>query len=550
MSKNGNMVFTGHAISSGLAIGKAFVYEDILRRDHELYEIEKHEVEDEYGRIELAIKGVIEDLELSAERVEEELDEDLADIFHAQKAILQDPSLLDEIRKELETELVNSEQVIKRVFRRLERRFQEVDDEAISRRRDDIADIARRLLRELGGIHAHLLEDMPENSVLVAKRLLPSDTVFLSRRSIAAVVVESGGTASHAALLTRELGIAAVAEIPDLLQKIHQDDVLLVDGFSGKVTVNPDAETEDIFRTRVKKQHSLRAVQLEKCHEPATTEDGVAIRVMANVGCGEDVQLAAENGADGIGLYRIEQYYLSRKNPPSEQELVREITNSLQPIGDKPVTIRLLDAGGDKNIPFIEMPFETNPFLGRRGIRLLLAYPELAGTQIRAILRTCAEYDVAIMAPMVTLAKEMDQLRDLTAAAAKDLDMDTLPALGAMVETPAAALCADEIGQHSDFVSIGTNDLTQYTMAAGRENPLVSSYFIDDHPAILKMIRMITRGVGDRPVALCGELAANLDIVPTLIRDGIRTLSVSPPLIPRVKELIRQTKLSEPEIID
>jgi phosphoenolpyruvate-protein kinase (PTS system EI component) len=344
------------------------------------------------------------------------------------------------------------------------------------------------------------------------------------------------------------LGIPAVAEIPGLLEKIRQDDLLLVDGFSGKVAINPEAETADNFRGRAQIQASRRVKQQKECHEPATTLDGITVQVMANVGCREDIQLAAENGTDGIGLFRLEEFYLSRKNPPSEEELIEEITYALHPVAGKPATIRLLDAGGDKKIPFLEMPYEANPFLGRRGVRLLLEYPELANTQLRAILQSGTEDEIAIMAPMITLTREMKQLRNLLTAAAMDLGIDNLPALGAMVETPVAALCADEIGRHSDFVSIGTNDLTQYTMAAGRENPLVSRYFIDDHPAILKMIHMITQGLGDKPVAVCGELAANLDVIPTLLEKGIRSLSVSPPLIPSVKEIIRQTRLPGPGI--
>jgi phosphoenolpyruvate-protein kinase (PTS system EI component) len=267
---------------------------------------------------------------------------------------------------------------------------------------------------------------------------------------------------------------------------------------------------------------------------------------MANVGCREDVQVAVENGADGIGLYRLEQIYLSRKSPPSEEELLEQISHVLSPVSDKPVTIRLLDTGGDKNIPFVETPFEANPLLGRRGIRLLLEYPELATTQLRVILKASHEYEINIMAPMITMATEMRQLRDLLVSVADDLCADTTPALGAMVETPAAALCADEIGRHADFASIGTNDLTQYTMAAGRENSLVSQYFIDGHPAILKMIDMIVQGFGGKPVAICGELAVNLNVIPTLLEKGIRCLSVPPLLIPTVKDKIRQITLSEP----
>ena len=311
----------------------------------------------------------------------------MGDIFHAHKALLQDASLLEEIKKELRTELVNSEHVIKRVFRRWERRFREMEEETFRQRGDDVADIGRLMLRSLTGIHAHILEEVPKNSVLVARRLLPSDTVFLSRRSTVAVVVEFAGPVSHAALLTRELGIPAVARIPELFNKIRQGDTLLVDGFSGDVTVNPDKKMCEQFRNRIEQCRVTQSRERECCHDPAETRNGVTVEVLANVGNSEDVQHAIGNGADGIGLYRLEQFYMSRKTPPSEQELQEEIGRALRPFKDKPATIRLLDAGGDKEMPFINLPSEPNPFLGRRGIRLLLAYPDLAQAQLSAMLQ-------------------------------------------------------------------------------------------------------------------------------------------------------------------
>jgi phosphoenolpyruvate-protein kinase (PTS system EI component) len=337
------------------------------------------------------------------------------------------------------------------------------------------------------------------------------------------------------------MGIPAVARIPELMNKICQGDTLLVDGFSGSVIVNPDNKTLNHFKNTIEQQRISFIQERKHCFEPAYTLDGVTIRVMANVGCREDVEHALENGADGVGLYRLEQLYLSRKTPPSEEGILEEIRQSLLLLKDNPAIIRLLDAGGDKNLSFLNTPLEPNPFLGRRGVRLLLEYPELAASQLRAMLRLSTEYNIKILVPMVTLSEEMERLRNLLVREATDLGIDKLPPLGAMIETPSAALCAREIAEHVDFVSIGTNDLTQYTMVAGRENPLVSDYFIDGHPAVQKLLRMVMQDIGEIPVTVCGELAVNRDAIPMLIEMGVRFLSVAPPLIPTVKEAVRKT---------
>jgi phosphoenolpyruvate-protein kinase (PTS system EI component) len=271
--------------------------------------------------------------------------------------------------------------------------------------------------------------------------------------------------------------------------------------------------------------------------------DGVATAVMANIGCREDAVLAAENGADGVGLYRLEQLYLSRKALPTEDELLEIMRSTVEPVAGKPITVRLLDVGADKKLPSVDLGSEVNPFFGRRGVRVLLAYPELLHTQLRALVRLSREQDVHILVPMVTLAQEMKRLRELLVAATAEVGAKRQPPLGAMIETPAAALCVAEIMKHADFLSIGTNDLTQYTMAAGREDPLVSDYFRDDHPAVLRLLRLVSEAVGNTPLALCGELAGRVDVLPFLLAVGIRSLSVAPPLVPTVKWAVRQIRV-------
>jgi len=537
-----NRELSGQGISPGLALGKAFIYEDVLQSDQRRYVIEEHQVEREYSRIEQAIEQVLRDLRQSGERVEEELNEDLAGIFHAHKAILEGPSLPVEFKEELELDLVNAEEVVKRVFRRWERKLRHATSEMPSSPEHDVADIGRRLLRALAGIHTHTLQNVPEGSIVVASRLLPSDTIHLSRQSVVAVVVGSAGPGSHTALLTRELGIPGVAQLPGVIEKISLEETLLVDGCSGTVIASPDDEALTRFQQRVAQRRESSLKVRELCHRPAVTEDGTRVEVMANIGCREDAVLAAENGADGVGLLRLENLFLSRKALPTESDLFVQMRSTLEPFRTKTVTLRLLDTGGDKALPSIDLPDEPNPFLGRRGVRLLLEHPELLRTQLRTFLRIAQEQDVRILVPLVTLAEEMERIRTVAEGLARELGVQRLPPIGAMVETPAAALCVPAIALHADFLSVGTNDLTQYTMVAGRENPLVDHYFQDDHPAVLRMVQLICEDAGDTPLSVCGELASREDTLQTLLDLGLRSLSVAPPLVPEVKQAVRERR--------
>ena len=331
-----------------------------------------------------------------------------------------------------------------------------------------------------------------------------------------------------------------MALIPDATGRIADDQEVIVDAFAGEVILSPDAETRQTYeeRIRIAQEETLQSRSLSL--EPVRTTDGKEIVVMANVGCAEDVTVAAENGADGVGLYRLEQFYLARNTPPSVPELLAELRRALAPLHGKTITVRLLDLGADKLVPFVQFPSEDDPFLGRRGVRLLLRYPDLLDTQLKALLEIAGEQDVHILVPMVTLAEDVALVRRRMREIADAAGIAKLPPLGAMIETPAAALCVGEILEHSDFLSIGTNDLTQFTMAAGRENPLVNKYYLENHPAVLRLVRIVLEEAGQTPVSVCGELAADLKSIPVLLKLGLRSLSVAPPLVPSAKQAIRQ----------
>jgi phosphoenolpyruvate-protein kinase (PTS system EI component) len=247
-----------------------------------------------------------------------------------------------------------------------------------------------------------------------------------------------------------------------------------------------------------------------------------------------------------VGLFRIEELYFTRELPPSEEELFSELQRLVAPLRDKPVTIRLLDAGGDKAIPSLRLPFESNPLLGKRGVRLLLDYPQLARTQLKSLLRLSQTQDIRILVPMVTLERDMQQMRELLVTIAHEMGMENHPPLGAMIETPAAALTVGQIAKHADFLSVGTNDLTQYTMVAGRDNATVSGYYEDTHPSMLRLLGIIIAEASGKPVTICGEMAGREDVIPRLLELGFRALSISPPLIPTTKELIRSIDTRKP----
>ena len=539
--KETSLIITGKAISAGLAEGRTFVYRDRLRRLDAPVAIETENIEQEFGHLEDATAMISEDLLVLATRVEKEMDSRLAAVFEAHQVMLNDPALKEELRAEIRGNLVSASSAVKAVFLRWEKRFLLMESQMARQKGEDMRDISNRLSNALAGIKIHPLEQIPLGSVLVASRLLPSDTIFLSQHSTAAVLMEYGGAGSHAALFAREMGLPCIASIPMILKKVPADAWALVDANLGEVIVHPQAEHKASFQKKVAAQQEALVAPQVRAREPAITRDGVTIAVLANVGCRYDTERAMTNGAEGVGLYRTEQAYMGRMTPPDADELLDEMRRTLEPAQGKPVCVRLLDIGADKTLPFIGFLAETNPALGRRGIRLLREYPHLLETQLRAVLKLSGEFDVRILIPMVALPEDITEVKECLARLGSELGVSPLPKVGAMVETPAAALSARDLEPHADFLSFGTNDLTQYTFAADRENAAVEEYFKDSADVIFRLLRIAHDDAPQVPLSVCGELAGRAAHVPRLLQCGIRTLSVAPPWIPIIKEAIRES---------
>jgi len=369
--------------------------------------------------------------------------------------------------------------------------------------------------------------------------LLPSDVVLLPKSNVMAVVVEILGQGSHAALLAREKNIPTITEIPGILSLVTSGTELLVDGFHGTLVIAPQPPTRTEFQSRIEKWRATLVRCKAACREPARTLDGQLITVEANIGIDDDVELAIDNGADGVGLLRIEQIYFARPIPPTEDELFGELKRLIIPLGNRPVTIRLLDVGGDKPLSYLSLPTSPNPVLGRRGVRLLLGYSQLVRTQFGAILRLSNEHSLRVLIPMITLEDDIRRMREDFDAICSEKKIKSPPKFGAMIETPAAALAIPPILRHVDFLCIGTNDLTQYTLAAARDDASVNDYYLDSHESILRLLDIILADAGQRPVTLCGELAGREAFVPRLLEMGFRALSVAPTVIPTTKAKIR-----------
>ena len=533
------LTLKGSRISPGLASGTVWVSGDILDCSAQTHRIELHQVDAEMERIRRAFVQVEAELEESARRISEQIDPSLAEIFRAHRLMLESLLSSNDFEKELRGSLTSAAEAVKRVFRKWEAKFAAIQDETLRQRADDILDLARRVLRQLEGADAFGLAAMPAGRVLVTQRLLPSDVVALSPRDVKAIVVESLGQGSHAALLAREKGIPTLTDLPGLLSQIRSGDEALVDAFREALIISPSPETRRDFDQRLEHYRASLLTCKWQCHRPAITRDGQKISVEANLAVHASVETVIENGADGVGLFRIEELYFTRELPPSEEELFSELQHLVAPLREKPVTIRLLDIGGDKAIPSLRLPFESNPLLGKRGVRVLLDYPQLARAQLKSLLRLSQTQDIRILVPMVTFERDMQQIRELLVAVAREMGIQKLPPLGAMIETPAAALTVGQIARHADFLSVGTNDLTQYTLVAGRDNATVSDYYQDTHPSMLRLLGIIIGEASGKPVTICGEMAGREEVIPTLLEIGFRALSISPPLIPTTKELIR-----------
>jgi len=539
--KGTNLIIRGVPISPGLAEGIIHVHRVPLGPIDAPEHINQHEVDEEVSRLDAATSRTSNDLFALVARVEKEIDSRLATVFEAHKIMLHDSSLQEELKREISENLLSASAAVKTVLLRWEKKFLLMESQVFRSRGDDIREISIRLSNALAGITLHALDEIPRGCVLAIPRLLPSDTVFLADRSTSAVLLEYGSKGSHAALFAREMGLPCISGLHGLLTAVSDGASALVDADIGTVTIHPRKGQKAVFREKSRDRKRTYHLQLEHAQNPAVTKDGVRISVLSNVGCSDDTERAMLNGAEGIGLYRVEQIYLGRVAPPGIDELLEEMRRTLEAAKGRTVCVRFLDIGADKPLPFMRFLAETNPSLGRRGIRFLREYPNLLETHLRAVLKLAGEFDVRLLVPMVTLPDDVSAVKECISQLVSETQSSPIPKLGAMIETPAAALSAREIAGQVDFLSFGTNDLTQYAFAADRENAAVERYFNDSSDVIFRLLQMTHDDVPDMPLSVCGELAGRPTHVERLLRCGIRTLSVAPPLVPVIKEAIRNS---------
>jgi len=531
-------VVRASAIAPGVGIGETYHLIRESEAGAPARTIVPARIEKELDRIRRSVQEVKDELERVSDEIEERFDAHTAQIFLAQRTMLEDHSLDEQFELVLKRELVNGEEVVRRVFLELQERFRRTGNKTVAARSDDLADLSRRIeLRMSGGTRAR--RHLPPDTILVAHEFFPSDTALLPASGIEGLVIGRGSPGSHVAVLAKQMGIPVVAGLADPFEKLPAERRAVVDGDHGVVFLDPMIHTLKRYRRRIDRSNQVRLRERWLRNKPVTTRTGRRIEIQANVSSLEEAQHARKYGAQGVGLFRLEALYLGAESLPQEEELSQRVLEAILPLRGKPITIRLLDVGGDKQLPYLHLPEERNPFLGRRGIRLLFHYPELLRSELRALLAVHQRCPIQILVPMVTFAEEMRKVREILLEVSHEVGARRMPKVGAMIETPAAAVCAGELAELSDFLSIGTNDLTQYTMAADRDNELVGEYYKANHRAVLLLIRSVVAQARNKPVCVCGDIAGDLEALPALLAAGVNCISVVPGAIAEVKNCIR-----------
>ncbi|MEW6522718.1 MAG: phosphoenolpyruvate--protein phosphotransferase [Bacillota bacterium] len=537
----------GIGVSAGAVLGRARHYQGLGKLPGPR-SITPAEVETELARFRKAVSEADGQLQALVAKVAQESSE-ASEIFEAHRLILADPAFGEGVEERVKAGLEAPETAVLAVAQEQAAVLRSLDDEYLSQRAQDILDVGARLARVIAGQPTGPGEFPAEpGSIVVAVDLTPSDTAGMNRAHVAAIVLAAGGKTSHTAILSRSLGIPAVVALGDV-SAITEGAKLSVDGDQGTVIVNPSLEDERVHAEATRAQAARREELARLRDLPATTTDGHRVALWANISGPADVPLALDAGAEGVGLYRTEFLFIGRSQTPTEAEQFAAYRDVLQGMGGRPVVIRTLDVGGDKDLPYLNLPPEANPFLGYRAIRLCLDEEELFGTQLRALLRSAPHGDLRIMFPMVISVEELLACQKALAQAREELaraGVEVPPVqAGIMVETPAAAVIGDALGKVCDFFSLGTNDLTQYALAVDRINERVSALYDPFHPGVVRLIaRTIEHGhLAGIEVGMCGEMAGMALAAPLLVGMGMDELSMAPPDIPVVKEVIRSMSM-------
>lgn len=534
--------FSGKSVYKGVALGRVIV----LRNENcQVKRTRAEDTEAEIGRVRRAAGQARNQLARLYEKAVREVGETSAAIFEVHQMMLEDEDYLDAIYSMIRTEMVNAEYAVAATGDNFSEMFSGMEDDYMRARAADIRDISNRLVRNLTGEEETDMSSM-EPSVIVADDLTPSETVQMDKEKILAFVTVHGSTNSHTAILARMMNIPALVGVPMDLESIQNGTTAVVDGFSAEVIFDPTEEICQKVRDRIREENEkLQLLQNLKGKE-TVTRSGRSVRLYANIGSVSDIGYVLENDAAGIGLFRSEFLYLGRADFPSEEEQFQAYKQVVQMMADKKVIIRTLDIGADKQVDYFKLGDEDNPAMGYRAIRICLKQPDIFRTQLRALLRAAVYGNLSVMYPMITSVWEVCRIYQIVEEVRQELETHhipyRIPEQGIMVETPAAVMISDELAELVDFFSIGTNDLTQYTLAIDRQNAKLDDFYDPHHKAILRMIQMVVENAHKcgKWAGICGELGADLELTEEFVRMGVDELSVAPSMILRVRKQVRE----------
>ena len=533
--------FLGKSVYKGIALGRVLV----LNKDEDKIKRQRiGDVDAELERLRTAVATATKQLQELYDKAVEEVGEASAAIFEVHQMMLEDEDFLDAICNTIRTEEINAEYAVATTGDNFSDMFANMDDDYMRARAADIKDISNRLIRALSGKSASGM-NCEEPVIIVADDLSPSETVQMDKEKILAFVTVHGSTNSHTAILARMMNIPALVGVKLDLGELKDGELAIVDGVTGEVIFEPDENEVEAAKAKLEAEKN-KALLLQELKGKATeTKSGKRINLYANIGSVSDLVYVLENDANGIGLFRSEFLYLGREDFPTEEEQFLAYKQVAQTMAGKKVIIRTLDIGADKKVDYFNLESEDNPAMGYRAIRICLSQPDVFKTQLRALFRAAKYGNISIMYPMIISTEEVDRIYEIVSEVKDELDEQgipyAVPEQGIMIETPAAVMIADELAEKVDFFSIGTNDLTQYTLAIDRQNARLDAFYNPHHKAILRMIKMVTDSAHKygKWVGICGELGADATLTETFVKMGIDELSVSPSMVLPIRKLIR-----------
>lgn len=539
--------YQGKSVFNGIAIGKIFVYK---KNEQTVVRKKVEDTAAEKTRFEEAKDKAKEELSVLYENAVKKIGEEGASIFMMHQLLLDDPEYVGSVENMIETQQVNAEFAVATTAENLYNMFNSMDDDYMRGRAADMKDISERVLNVLSGA-GNGVADLKEPVIIVADDLAPSETVQLDKEKVLAFVTVKGSANSHTAILARTMGIPALIQTPVELDTAMSGKSGAVDGDTGVFVVEPDEETAKALAAQKAKDDERKALLATLKGKETVTLDGQKVKLYANIGNIKDLALVVSNDAEGIGLFRSEFIYLEHEDFPTEEEQFQIYKTVAETMGGKKVIIRTLDIGADKQCDYFHMDHEDNPAMGCRAIRICLTRPEIFKTQLRALFRASAFGNISIMFPMIISVKEVREIKEIVAQIKKELDAEGVkygnPELGIMIETPAAVIMSDELAKEVDFFSIGTNDLTQYTLAIDRQNEKLDRFYDAHHPAVLRSIKTTVDNAHAAGIwcGICGELGADTTLTQTFLKMGVDELSVSPAKVLPVRKVVRDTDVSK-----